>query len=505
MNQRTKRILHYWLSIPGAIFILLWIASGVALVCDSIRGGLHAFPKLPKTTADLHHLKIPPETILQKISDPVTKFSIYFNGMHAYAEVTTPQKMILVDGENGEILSPLNKAAATQLFQNMAGVAPDSVTRITQRNYEYKYGELPAWRAVFSDGRIIHISEQSGQLQSWSDKTGMKIRAAYYYFHAFQFTDSPGFNAAIGFFAMLWAAASLLTGILLYVRKKTVVVVVLFCLLVSTAIYAENPPHRIVSLAPSCTEILAGLGLSKNIVGITQHTDYPPEVAGLPVVGSYVNLNLETIISLNPDLVVATDDGNPKDVLDRLREMSIPVIVLNLRTYGSIETSIISLGHLVQRESEAKTLVNYMKAVAGCISARTLKAKPVSVLFAYESYPIVTAGQGTFTDQLVQMSGGTLITHDVEISYPTLTIENVIAKNPEVIIESSMDPNTEREQKLRWWNQWPMIDAVNNHRVYVLNSNHLDRPSQRIVYGFSLLAQTLHPELFSTNNCLGAK
>ncbi len=264
----------------------------------------------------------------------------------------------------------------------------------------------------------------------------------------------------------------------------------------------KKPVRRIVSVAPSCTEILAGLNMQDKLVGITQHTDYPPDVLNLPVVGSYVNLNLEAIVSLKPDLVVATDDGNPPAILQRLKEFSIAVFVLNLRTYESIQESILALGSFLGAETAAKEQVDLMTRVVHCIRAKTANIDKPHVLFAYESYPIVTAGEGTFTDQLIEMAGGQSITHDVNISYPRLTVENIIAKDPDVIIESSMDPTAEREVKLKWWKQWATLKAVKNNRVYVLESKNLDRPSQRIVYGFLQLARTLHPELLPDDTCL---
>ncbi|MCI0445639.1 cobalamin-binding protein [bacterium] len=287
--------------------------------------------------------------------------------------------------------------------------------------------------------------------------------------------------------------------------KILLFLVVLYCASAEAIEIPETPKtpvKRIVSLAPSCTEILAGLNVQDRLVGVTQHTDYPPEVLNLPVVGSYVNLNVEAIVSLKPDLVVATDDGNPLEILERLKEFSIAVFVLNLRTYESIQESILALGNFLSAETAAKQQVDQMTRVANCIRAKTGNFDKPSVLFVYQSYPIVTAGKGTFTDQLIEMAGGESITHDVSLSYPRLTIENIIAKNPDVIIDSSMDPTAEKELKLKWWKQWGTLKAVKNNRVYVLESKNLDRPSQRIVYGFLQLARTLHPELLPDDTCL---
>ena len=265
----------------------------------------------------------------------------------------------------------------------------------------------------------------------------------------------------------------------------------------------KTVPQRIVSLAPSCTEIIAALGLQDKLVGITEHTDYPPEILNLPKVGSYVNLNLEAIAMLRPDLVIATEDGNPEETINSLQKLSIPVYVLKLRTYETIQDSILSLGKFVGRKKEADIAVESMRSVASCISDKTSRTKRFSVLWVYDQYPIVSAGRDTFTNQLIQMAGGDSITADVSISYPRLTIENVIARNPDVIVVTSMDPSRDRKEREEWWNKWSMIHAVQNKRVYMMQSSLFDRPSPRIVYGLAQLAKTFHPEVFSNDSCLG--
>jgi cobalamin transport system substrate-binding protein len=264
---------------------------------------------------------------------------------------------------------------------------------------------------------------------------------------------------------------------------------------------ASSAPQRIVSLAPSCTEMVAGLGLTDRLVGVTTHCDYPPEVRRLPRVGSYVALNLEAIVSLQPDLIVATNDGNPKRVIQRLRQFHLRVVVLDLMNYQSIGRSLVELGQLVGKSAEAQRQVSWMRKVGDCIAGRTRAATRPGVLFVYESYPVITAGKDTFTDELIQMSGGVSVTHTVKIAYPTLTMEEIIARNPEVILQSSMDPEADK-QKLKWWNRWPVLKAVKNNRIYLINTRNLDRPSQRVVFGLFQLAKILHPDLFPNNECL---
>lgn len=309
----------------------------------------------------------------------------------------------------------------------------------------------------------------------------------------------------------------MITGLTLYIRKKREVLILVFAILIfrqdahaetdmlGREVSLKTAPQRIVSLAPSCTEIIAALGVQGKLVGITEHTDYPLEVLNLPKVGSYVNLNLEAIAMLSPDLVVATEDGNPEEVIKSLQKLSIPVYVLKLRTYETIQESILSLGKFLERKAEADTVVQSMRDVASCISDKTSRAKRFSVLWVYDQYPIVSAGRNTFTNELIQMAGGDSITGDVSISYPRLTIENVIARNPEVIVVTSMDPSRDRKEREEWWNKWSMIHAVQNKRVYVMQSSLLDRPSPRIVYGLAQLAEAFHPEIFSGNPCIAKK
>ncbi len=262
-----------------------------------------------------------------------------------------------------------------------------------------------------------------------------------------------------------------------------------------------HPPTRIVTLAPSCAEIVAGLGLGDKIAGVTQYTDWPPRVQSLPKVGGFTDFSIEAVAALKPDLVVATDDGNPSDALRRIERLGIRVVTLKLQSYGAIEESIVTLGDAVGRGQQARHLVAEMKRVEACVAARTRNVPHPSVLLAYEMAPIVTAGAGTFTDQLITMAGGASITHDVATPYPRLTIESVVARKPGVIIVSSMNPQLDTKRWMEWLRKWPAIPAVQRNRVHIVDSTNVDRPSQRIVIGLELLARTIHPTLFAHGEC----
>ncbi|HEY6140465.1 MAG TPA: cobalamin-binding protein [Thermoanaerobaculia bacterium] len=499
MTARQKRLLHYWVCIPGALLFALWILSGAAMVYDSIRGGLHVFPK-PKSEGDLWAVTLAPAALTHNVAGTVERINLMKVGGRPYAQVSTPEGTSLVDAATGRVLSPIDAATARTLLAGYEGIAPLRVDRITSRGYEYKYGELPAWRGVFPNGRIIHIAASSGDVQSWSDREGMIIRAMYYWFHAFQFTESSAANAAIGFVAIGWALLSVVSGLLLYRRGSSAAAAVLLLLGAGQA-GAATAPKRIVTLAPSCGEMVAGLGLGDAIVGVTEYTDWPARAKTLPKVGSYVQLNIEAIVALKPNLVIATDDGNPPATLRRLERAGLRVVTLTLRDFAGIQQSMLRLGAITGRTAEARRAVAEMTRVADCVAARTRTAKKPRVLFAYQLAPIVSAGKGTFTTELLAMAGADSITANVAQSYPRLTSESIVASAPEVIVVSSMSPETDAERWRNWLNRWSTIPAVKNRRVHMIDSTNIDRPSQRIVHGLTLLARTIHPTLFARGEC----
>jgi iron complex transport system substrate-binding protein len=260
-------------------------------------------------------------------------------------------------------------------------------------------------------------------------------------------------------------------------------------------------PRRIVALAPGCAEIAGALGLGDRLVGVTDFTDWPPRVKELPKVGSYVSFSVEAVAALEPDLVLATDDGNPGPALRRLAALGIRVETLHLSGWRAIEREIQRLGGVLGRPAEAGRAVEDMERTARCVSRRVAGVRRPRVLLAYEMAPIVSAGAGTFTDEMLALAGGESVTHDVKVPYPRLSAEEILARAPDVVIVSSMNPSLDVNRWQEWIARWPAIPAVAKGRVHVLDSTNLDRPSQRSALGLLLLARTLHPSLFANGEC----
>ena len=216
-----RRRWHRWASVPAGVFIGLWILSGAALVWDAGRG-FHAFPPHQRH-GDVRRFTLQVSELLRELREPVSRVTAFMvGGRHLY-EVVTVNRTALYDGDSGRNLSPLDQSLTEELLSGYASIRPLSVRAVTSRSYEYTYGDLPAWRGEFADGRIIHISAASGQPTSWTDRTGMVVRAAYYALHALRLTGDPRWDTLIAAVAILVTALSLAAGIASYlpIRRKT--------------------------------------------------------------------------------------------------------------------------------------------------------------------------------------------------------------------------------------------------------------------------------------------
>jgi iron complex transport system substrate-binding protein len=257
----------------------------------------------------------------------------------------------------------------------------------------------------------------------------------------------------------------------------------------------KGEPHRIVALAPSITEILYFLGLGDRVVGVTQFSYYPQEAKLKPKVGSYIDLNAEKIISLAPDLVIGTADGNQPGVVDLLEQADITVFIVNPRDIHQTVETIAIVGHLCGVPGRAKALSAQLSQRIDRILDKTRSRRKPLVFLQINLKPIMTINKDTFLNDLIQLAGGRNMTEDERITYPRISLEEVIRKKPEVIIISSMERRGRFEKARQEWFKWTSIPAVKHGRVYLIDSDLIDRPSPRIVEGLEAMARYIHPEV----------
>jgi iron complex transport system substrate-binding protein len=260
-------------------------------------------------------------------------------------------------------------------------------------------------------------------------------------------------------------------------------------------VYLECPPQRIIALAPSVTETLYYLGLEDRVVGVTQFSYYPPEAALKPKVGSYVDVNVEKILTLSPDLVIGTVDGNEAEKVYLLEEVGIPVFVVNPRNVRETTATIATVGHLCGIPEKGAALSLELSKRVDRIEEKTRGRKKPLVFLQINLKPIMTVNRHTFHHDLIHLAGGENMTQDEPITYPRISLEEVIRKRAEVIIISSMDRGGQFEEAKREWERWTTIPAVENKRIHLVNSDLIDRPSPRIIEGLEIIAKLLHPEV----------
>jgi iron complex transport system substrate-binding protein len=256
------------------------------------------------------------------------------------------------------------------------------------------------------------------------------------------------------------------------------------------------PPRRIVSLAPNVTEILFSLGLDEEIAGVSIHCNFPEKANTKVRIGSYIHLDFEKIISLHPDLIIATGAGNTRDMVDRLRQLGFPTYVMYPKNFSDILKNIVHIGQVVNREKEARAIIEEMKKRSQRVIELTKDLPPPKVFIQIGEAPVVTVGKGSFADDLIRLARGENIAGKEKEVYPRLGMEEILRRSPEVIVISSMNPEGNYQKAIRDWNRWKTIPAVRNGRVHVIASDLLDRPSPRIIEGLEKLASILHPNQF---------
>lgn len=254
-----------------------------------------------------------------------------------------------------------------------------------------------------------------------------------------------------------------------------------------------EPPARIVSLTPSVTEILYALGLGDRVIGVSKWSDYPAEAQAKPAVGDALALNYEKLIALEPDLVVG-DANLVKNFLQKLSELKLRVFAIAPTSLDEVMEAVLQVGAVTGRKTQADKVVQEMKKRRDAVVA-ALKGLPESrkprVFVEIWNEPLMTAGPGSFIDELVKLAGGRNIAFDAGSAWPQFSPELVVARNPEVIVLTQFNKK-EVEKRAAWGD----LAALKRGRVHEIDSSPLVRTSPRLVEGLELLARLFHPEIF---------
>ncbi len=261
-------------------------------------------------------------------------------------------------------------------------------------------------------------------------------------------------------------------------------------------------PQRIVSLAPSNTEILFALGLGDKVVGDTEYCNYPEAAKTKSKVGGFSTVDIEKVVSLRPDLVLATQIHS-KTVIPALENLGITVVALSPHSLNEVLDSIALAGKITGQDKEAAELVSDMSTRIKGITDKTQKLPPDQrprVFYVTWHDPLWTAGPGTISHDVINLAGGQNIASDIN-GDKTIDLETVINRNPEVIIVSvGMGTGEDLPwQYIKSESRLKNTQALLNGRVYKIDGDLIDRPGPRIVEALEQMAQFIHPELFEQN------
>jgi iron complex transport system substrate-binding protein len=256
-------------------------------------------------------------------------------------------------------------------------------------------------------------------------------------------------------------------------------------------------PQRIVSLSPAHTEILYALGLGDRIVGVSEYSDYPPEATAKPSVGSYNEPNIETIISMSPDLVLATEEH--EEEVKQLESRGITVVALNPKTINEVLDTITVIGKITGKDNEAADLVESLQGRIDTIAEKTksltAEQKPRVFCIIWHD-PIWTVGAGTFHDELIRIAGGVNIAGNLN-GYVDMSVEALIAADPQIIIagvgmgegEDASLVAMQTEDRFR------DIDARKTGKIYGANMDIVSRPGPRLADALEVFFNLIHPEI----------
>ncbi len=249
-------------------------------------------------------------------------------------------------------------------------------------------------------------------------------------------------------------------------------------------IILNKKPARIISLAPSITEILFSIDSGKTLIGVTDFCDFPREAMAKASVGGMINPNHEKIADLKPDLILMTIEGNNQNDFNKLLKTGYAVFVINPKSIENIYSSILNLGKIIGAELQASEKVKRMRENQVEILKNKLLIKHKSALVIISVQPLICAGAGIFIDEMLSILGVKNISAGLNNPYPILNREYIMAKNPDIIFIMD-DLVKNKNEILSLYPEWRDLKAFKNDYIEFLNPDIISRPGPRIIEGFS--------------------
>ena len=262
----------------------------------------------------------------------------------------------------------------------------------------------------------------------------------------------------------------------------------------------DELPQRLVSLAPSLTEVLFAVGAGPQVVGVTEYCDYPPEALSKDKIGGFSakTISVEKIVSLKPDLVLAAGAIH-QPIIDALVAIDIPVVAIDPSDIDAVYESLQLAGRLTGHGEDAARLAGEMKRRIDAVVLAARAIPPEERLRVYWQIwdePLMTAGPSTFAGQMVELAGGINIFAELTGSYPTISAEEVVKRDPDVIMGPDTHGDKLQPEAFRQRPGWSEIKAVRDGRIHLIEGNIVSRTGPRLADALEAVAVALYPDLY---------
>lgn len=249
------------------------------------------------------------------------------------------------------------------------------------------------------------------------------------------------------------------------------------------------PAQRIITLTPHATELVYSAGAGEHLVATVEYSDYPEAAQRLPRVGGYGGFNIEAIMALQADLIIYWPGGNPQRELNKIRQLNIPLFASNPQTFADIASEIDSIARLTGHLADAQpALEQFQQQVLG-LQQRYQGKTPVRVFYQIWHQPLLSQNGRSFISRVIELCGGRNIVANLPMLTPQVSIEAVLAANPDIILASS-----EQGQAPSWlaqWQRYPSLKAVRHQQLKTVDSNLIQRPTLRLLEGAKQVCQLL--------------
>jgi iron complex transport system substrate-binding protein len=273
--------------------------------------------------------------------------------------------------------------------------------------------------------------------------------------------------------------------------------------LVAATIVFGQAPQRIVSTAPSITELLYALGLGDRVVGVDRFSRFPPEAQRKAKIGDYVNPNLEAIAALRPDLVIIPT--NPVKLAERLGTLRLKVLEIDQEGIAKLYESFRIIGQATGAAAPAAKLESTVRGQLEAVRMRAAPLKRTRMMFVVGRTPnrldgLIVVGQASYLNEIIALAGGENVFRDAVASYPGVSLEEVLARNPDVILDMGDMADTvgvtdqHKRDVAGLWDRLSSVAAVKQHRVFAVASDIYVQPGPRVVDAAKAFFEMLHPE-----------